>query len=301
MNNKFLMRWFGLVIFALAVAFTLNVSLYTVEPGQIGVIVSQGKVSKVITKTGAHWKNPSAQLELLDDRSQVANVNFRAQRSGPANESAAARFSVVWKIDSPSKFYKATQDNNPDVDIQDKLADASDPALRKLLAKNDETRVFSVSSASATQAFAAAIKPAADKLGIQLLSVSLANLKLAEAAEKQITNRMIASDSSARQQKLKSSEATAEKKITDARARAADILASARSKAASIRGESEARVADLFAGAARPAPDFFHFYQTLMSEKAALNTHTRLFVISSDSPWFRILGKAGSKDSDGKL
>lgn len=294
MNNKLLMRWFGVVVVALAAAFTLEVSLYTVAPGQTGLIVRQNGQDQVISQPGTHWKAPDAQLVLLDSRNQVANVNFRANRSGPASDSATARFSVVWKIDSPSKFYRATQDNSPDVDVQDKLADASDPALRKLLAKNEATRVFAVSSASATQAFEKAIEPAADKLGITVLSASLVNLKLSEAAEQQLTNKMLATDSSARQQKLSSSETTAQKKIAAARAKAADILASARNKAASLQGGSEAKVAELYAEAARPAPDFFRFYQTLMSEKAALNTHTRLFVVSSDSPWFRLMGKAGS-------
>ncbi len=301
MNNKLLMRWFGIVIVALAVAFTLDVSLYTVEPGQVGVIVKQGDVSQVISQSGVHWKVPSDQIELLDARNQVATVNFRANRSGPADESAAARFSVVWKIDSPKQFYEATQNNNPVIDVQDKLADVSDPDLRKLLAKDNEARVFSVSASSATQAFEAAIKPAADKLGIKVLSVSLANLKLSAAGEKQITDRMLATDTTAQQQKMTSSEASAEKKIANAKARAADILAAAHNKAASIRGEGEAKVAEMYARAAKPAPDFFRFYQTLMSEKSALNTNTRLFVISSDSPWFRILGKAGANGTGKKF
>lgn len=294
MNNKLLMRWFAILIGVLAVAFTLNVSLYTVDPGHVGVIIRQGNVAQVIAKPGTHWKSPSDQFDLLDIRNQVANVSFRADRSGPATESAAARFSVVWKIDSPSKFYQATQNNNPVVDVQDKLADVSDPALRKLLAKDNEARLFAVSSASATQAFEAAIKPAAEKLGIKLLSVSLADIKLSKAAEKQITDRMLASDSTARQQKESSSETEAEKKIASARTQAANILAAARNKAATIRGESEAKVSDLYAQAAKAAPDFFRFYQTLMSETAALNTNTRLFIVSSDSPWFRLMGKPGS-------
>lgn len=293
MNNKLLMRWFGIVIVALAVAFTLDVSLYTVEPGQVGVIVEQGDVSQVVSEPGTHWKVPSDQIELLDIRNQVANVNFRAKRSGPAAESAAARFSVVWKIDSPKTFYEATQNNNVTIDVQDKFGDASDPVLRKLLAKDNEARVFAVSAASVTQAFESAIKPVADTLGIKLLSVGLVNLKLSKAGEKQITERMLATDTTAHQQKMTDSEAAAEQKIAAARTQAANILAAARNKAASIRGEGEAKIAELYARTAQPAPDFFRFYQTLMSEKAALNTNTRLFVVSSDSPWFQLMGKAG--------
>ena len=133
------------------------------------------------------------------------------------------------------------------------------------------------------------------------MSVSLANTKLSESAEKQITDKMLATDSTAQQQKMSSSETAADEKIAAAKARAADILAAARSKAATIRGESEAKVAEMYARAARPAPDFFHFYQTLMSEKAALNTNTRLFVVSSDSPWFRLMGKGGSNGSGNRL
>ncbi len=294
MNNKLLMRWFGIVVLAIVVTFFFEVSLFTVQPGQVGVIVKRTGVSRVVEKTGTHWKVPNQQIVLLDARNQMATINLKADNNGPASGSAAARFSVVWKIDSPAKFYQATQDNNSDIDVQDKFIDASKKDLSKLLAKNNSTRVFTVSKASATQAFEAAIKPVADKLGIKLLSVSLTNLKLSEAGEKQITDRMLATNSTAQQRKMSNSEMAVEKKIADEKAQAANILATARSKAASIRGESEAKVAEMFAQAAKPAPGFFRFYQTLMSEKAALNTNTRLFVVSTDSPWFQLMGKAGS-------
>lgn len=301
MNNKLLLRWFGIVALAFVAFFVLQSSLYTVDPGEVATVVSNGKVTRVIESSGLHWKSPDAQVVVMNQRLQVTGVDFRADKSKAFSTTRGARFNVVWKLDDPAKFYAATQQKNQSqLNIQTQLANAAEPALHKLLAPKGQPRVFSVSAASATEAFKAAIQPAVAKLGIKVLDTSLAAINFPQSEEKQLTEAMLAAHSSKQDKKLSHSHESAERRIAAEREKADAILADAREKAAGIRGESEARVADIYAEASKSDPDFFRFYQTLMSEKQALNTHTRLFVVSTDSPWFRLMGKAspgqGGKD-----
>ena len=84
------------------------------------------------------------------------------------------------------------------------------------------------------------------------------------------------------------------------RAKAKAIIAKARQQAAAIEGQGEARIAGIYAEASKQAPDFFRFYQTLLSEQAALDTNTRLFIISTDSRWFRLLGTPPAQKDGGR-
>lgn len=295
MNNKILMRWFGLIALVLVAFFVLQSSLYTVQPGEVAAVVGNGKVTGVITGSGLHWKSPDAQVVVMNQRLQVTSVDFRADKNKPVTATRGARFNVLWKLDDPARFYAASQQKNQaQVNIQTQLANAADPALHKLLAKEDQPRVFSVSEASAMAAFKAAIQPEVARLGIKVVDASLAAINIPESEEKQLTDAMLAAHSSEQDKKLSHSHEAAEKRIAAERDKTDAILARAREKAAGIRGESEAKVADIYAEASKSEPGFFRFYQTLMSEKQALNTHTRLFVVSTDSPWFRLMGKDSS-------
>lgn len=295
MNNKLLVRWFAIVAIVVAASFILESALFTVEPGQVGALIRNSEVSRVVEASGVHWKAPDTQVALLDSRTQVADVDFRVDKSGPAADSAGATYTVAWKLADAKAFYHATENNNPAADVQGKLADAADPALRKLLAKPGEPRVFAVPTASVTAAFEAAIKPVAKKIGIDIQAVSLASLKLSASDQQALADRMLASRAKTREEKTSAHQSDIEQQIRNERAHAADILSGARREAARIRGENEAKIAGIYARAAKPAPAFFDFYQTLMSEQTALEKKTKLFVVSSDSPWFKLLGQAPGK------
>lgn len=293
-DNKLLIRWFAIVAIVTAASFILDSALFTVNPGQVGAIVQQGQVTRVISDSGLHWKSPNTQVALLDARNQIATVDFRADKTDSASTSRGARYAVVWKLADPKAFYAATHNNDPEADVQGKLGDAADPALRKRLAKPGAKQVFAVSSASVMSAFEAAIKPAAQKLGIQVQSVSLVRLNLSQTAQKALADAMLAADRKQRQATVSAHHEHIEQQIEKTRAQAAGILSDAHQQAARIRGESEAKIAGIYAKAAKPAPRFFDFYQTLMSEQAALKKQTKLFIVSSDSPWFKLLGESSS-------
>jgi len=172
-------------------------------------------------------------------------------------------------------------------------------ALRKLLAPASNPAVFAVPAASVNAAMTAALEPVASKLGIAVLTAHLTSITPSAEARSRIVQSMLQADSQARQSDQDKAQAEAAQKLADTRDQARSILAEARRQAASIKGEGEARVAGIYAKASGDAPAFFRFYQTLLSEQAALSTHTRLYILSTDSPWFKLLGttpdKGGSK------
>lgn len=286
MNNKLLTRLFiGVVVIVVGI-FVLDASLYNVGPGEVAVTVSHGEATASTSRPGLHWKAVGAQLVNLDARVQVTRGTFNAN-SRHADEGGSAGYAVVWRLEQPETFYGATQ-GKEDV-VGNKLDDAVEGTLRKHLAKEQGAAVFAQPADSLSAAVTSALQPVAKKLGITVLAAHLTSITPSKAARDKIVRSMLRADTQARQAKETETRAEAEKKLEATRSRAHSVLAAARQQAAAIKGGGEAQVADIYAKASRAAPDFFRFYQTLLSEQAALDTHTRLFILSTDSPWFKLL------------
>lgn len=293
MNNKLLTRLFiGLVVIVVGI-FVLDAALYNVGPGEVAVVVSRGEATAATGQPGLHWKSVSAQIVSLDARVRVTRGTFDADSRHP-ERGGSAGYAVVWRLEQPETFYGVTA--GKDEVARNKLDDAVEGALRKHLARQHGAAVFAQPAASVNAAVAAALRPVAQKLGITVLAAHLTSITPAEAERDKIVQSMLQTDTQARQAKEAEARNEAEKKLEATRDRAHSILAAARQQAASIKGQGEAQVAGIYARASRAAPAFFRFYQTLLSEQAALDTHTRLFILSTDSPWFKVLDTAPAKD-----
>lgn len=293
MNNKLLTGVFFAVVIVVVGIFLLESSLYSVNPGEVAVEIQHGQVTASTRKPGLHWKSMSADLATMDTRVQVARGSFNAAPSNP-DAQGSARYAIVWRLNQARTYYDATQGKGEVA--QGKVDDAVAAALRKLLAKPPSHAVFAVPPASVNAALTAALEPVAAKLGIDILSASVTGTTLSQSAQKQVVQSMLQADSAARQAEQVRTQTAAEKKLAATRARAEAILAAANQQAAAILGQGEAQVADIYAKASKSAPAFFRFYQTLLNEQAGLATHTRLFIISTDSPWFNLLGTKPGTD-----
>ena len=292
MNNKLLTRLFLVLVIVVIGIFVLESTLYSVGPGEVAVEVHNGQATASTDQPGLHWKSVGAELVSLDSRVQVTHGTFQAD-SGQPKEGGSAGYTVVWRLSQPLTFYGATQ--GKEQAAAGKVDDTVEGALRKLLAPASNPAVFAVPAASVNAAMTAALEPVAAKFGIAVLTAHLTSITPSAEARMQIVETMLQAVSQARQSERDKAQAEAAQKLADTRGQARSILAEARQQAASIKGEGEAKVAGIYAKASRAAPGFFRFYQTLLSEQAALSTHTRLYILSTDSPWFKLLGTAPGK------
>ncbi|MGH8128886.1 MAG: SPFH domain-containing protein [Gammaproteobacteria bacterium] len=287
MNNKLLTRLFIVVVVVIIGIFLLESSLYSIGPGEVAVEIQHGQATASTSNPGLHWKSVSAQVATLDSRVQVARGTFSADKHNPKKGGSAA-YVIVWRLNQARTYYDATQGKGEAA--QSKVDTAVEAALSKLLAKPSSHAVFAVPPAAVNAAITTALKPVAAKLGIEVLFANVTGTTLSDADQKQVVESMLQADSKVRQAKQDKTQTATAKKLAATKSQAAAILASANQQAASIKGSGEAQVAEIYAKASKHAPAFFSFYQTLLSEQAALDTHTRLFIISTDSPWFNLLG-----------
>ncbi len=292
MSNKLLTRLFVIMVIVVVGIFVLDSSFYSVGPGTVAVEIDHGQATVATRKPGLHWKRVSAEVANLDARVQVTHGTFNADTRNPKSAGSAG-YALVWRLSHPGKYYNATQGKGSVA--RDRMEGAVNGALRKLLAKPSSRTVFAVSPATVNTALMMTLKPVAEKLGIEVLTADITRSTLSATARKQVLEAMLLANVAARQGAQAKTQAAASKKQAAMRAQIASLLATSRQQAATIEGEGEAQVAAIYARAAKPAPKFFRFYQALLSEQTALEANTRLFIISTDSSWFRLLGTAPGK------
>ncbi len=292
MSNKLLTRLFVIMVIVVVGIFVLDSSFYSVGPGTVAVEIDHGQATVATRKPGLHWKRVSAEVANLDARVQVTHGTFNADTRNPKSAGSAG-YALVWRLSQPRKYYNVTQGKGSVA--LDRMEGAVDAALRKLLAKPSRRTVFAVSPVTVNAALMMTLKPVAEKLGIEVLTAGITHSTLSETTRKQVLEAMLLTDAAARQGAQAKTQAAASRKLAAMRVQIASLLATSRQQAATIEGEGEAQVATIYARAAKPAPNFFRFYQTLLGEQVVLETNTRLFIISTDSSWFRLLGTAPGK------
>lgn len=280
-------RWLALLGAALVVAVGLYSAAFTASPGEDVLVERAGRITAGPLGPGLHWRIPL--LEGVVRLGAGVRLDKGNVRTGSGTDVLGARYAVLWRIADARRYYTATG-GDPGV-VADRLDTALGPVLRKMLDTDKPSAFLARPAETVDAALSAAVKPPASKLGIDVLTVGLEEAEVPKSVQKKIGERMAASVSA---NAAASSGVAAEVAAAgEERARAGEIVAAAQRTAAGIRGHSEARVAEIYAKAAVQAPDFFRFYRELISEEKAMSSHTRALVISTDSPWFKLLRSDG--------
>lgn len=280
-------RWLTVIAAVVVAAIGLFAAGFTAGPGEIVLLERSGHVVAGPLESGLHWRVP-----LVDDVVRLdagVHVEQRRVQAGAGADALRARYTVLWKVGTPRRYYQATGGDASIVN--DRLGTALAPILRRMMNPSQPDVFLTRPAANIDATLATAAREPAAKLGIDVLNVALEDASVPSSLQQAIGSRM-AAGYRARAAGSASSAAAAE--IATGRARARAVVAAAHRAAGEIRGRSEAQVAEIFARAGARAPSFFRFYQQLTSEERAMSQHTRALVISTDSPWFKLL-----RDSDG--
>lgn len=265
----------------------LGASLYVVPPARTALLLRGGKVVAADVPSGPHWKVPLLEsVVILDARVQL--TSGRAELNGDAGgDPVGLGYSVAWRIADPSRYYQAAGD---DVGVAGtRLSDALERYLRAQVTDESPAAFVKQSLPALAGGARKALTPVAQKLGVTVLSVQTGPARLPSAMQQRIGAQMAA----ATQSRAAAAAARGARKADDVRQAAAEerqkLLAAAHDEAAQLRGASTARAASIYAAEAQKAPEFFAYFLQLEDARRELTDHTRVLVISADSPWFRAL------------
>lgn len=282
----------AVVVVIAIVCVGLFLATYSVSPGQAVLLLHGGKVVAKEPAPGLHWKIPLIEhVVRLDARTRLSSGRIGAPEEATAGY--AVRYTVVWRIARPEDFYHAASGNADAAD--GRLHKAITPVVTQAMTAGKPEDFLTAPGAALQSRLQTAVKSVADEIGIHVLSVSLGTAEIPQNLSTRVADAMTAGT----QREIaaaKNAGAQERKKIAaQARSKRTAILSGARKEAAKINGASEARVTAIYASPAKKAPEFFSYFLRLESEAAALKSHTRVLVISMDSPWFKTLEKSAEK------
>ena len=293
MKLNYYSRFLTGVVAIAVVCVGLALATYTLQPGETAVLLGSGnRVESVKRQPGLYWKVPLlGSVVRVDGRTRLSMGTIRP-RGGDA-QGLGVGYALVWRVSDARVFYEKTA-NDPGT-VQDRLTAALTPAVREAMGKADASRFLTQPSSALQDSMMSALKPAAQKIGITVIGVYPGTADIPDDLRASVVKTMTAGTTDEIAAAEKAGEAELNKIAATAAGKRAAVLSAAEQEAARIGGESQGKVAMIYAPAAAEAPAFFRYYLALESESAALKSHTKVFVISTDSPWFEALQAGGGK------
>jgi len=264
--------------------------IFIVPQGSAGVIMRFGAPAALARGRGAHLKLPFLDKALyldaggitLDSDSLDGGYLKFATADGKTLETS---YFGVWRISDTSAFCA--------VDACDESAAARDLNNMVITSLKDAFAGRSLAAAMSGQQDLTAgliqkLNPAAARFGVEFEDVQVTGVWLPAAALEEIYTRMRSAEATRAAEVQSEGAALAARKRAETDAGRDQILAGADSAVARIRAAGEADAAAIYARAARPDPDFFSFYRSLVVYRRSLAGKT-ILVLDADSPFLKYL------------
>ncbi len=273
-------------------------TVFTVNEAQQALVLQFGRIDRVVTEPGLHFKAPFVQnivymeKRILDlDAPPVEAVASDKKR---IVVDAYARF----RIKDPLKYYQALQ---TEAIARSRLGTIVNASLREVLATVELETVLSDKRVDLMRRITRDVNVEAQKLGIDIIDVRMKRADLPEANSQAVYRRMQAErEREAREARARGAEES-QKIRADADRQKTVLLAQARKKSEIIRGEGDAIRNRIFADAYKKDVEFFYFYRSLQAYRTALQADDTTMVLSPDSDFFNYFGNiqgAGRKSAD---
>jgi modulator of FtsH protease HflC len=281
------------VVAALIALYVLFSSMYVVNAREQAIVVRFGAIIDVKTEPGIYFKIPTDvidTIQIVENRLLRYDVaNMRVQVQGGAFYEVDAF--LTYRISDPRRFRQFAQGDLRTVEAR--LATRSTTALSQVYGSRNFNAALSAERSEMMVEARDLIRPEMADLGIDIVDVRILRTDLSAEVSEQTYNRMRAERQAeaallrARgQEQAQSIQAIADRQRVE-------LMAQAQRDADILRGEGDAQRNRIFADAYNADPEFFQFYRSMQSYRAALGTNGTTMVLSPDSEFFQYFGSEG--------
>ena len=288
-------------------------SAFTVHETQQVIITQFGSpVGEPITEAGIHFKTPFIQDVRRFDRRIL-------EWDGDANEIVTKDKKTIfvdttarWRIKDPLKFLITA---NNEASAQSRLDDILDGATRRFISENnlieavratdrdfspeDEIAAFTsersledritVGRDQLIESILATCQADVAELGIELVDVRVRRIDYSAKVRQSVQKRMIAERNQIAQRYRSEGQGRAAEIEGEKKKRLKQIESESYRQAEVIRGEADAEATRIYAESFGADPDFYAFFQTLDTYRAALVTGDTTLVLSTESDLLKYL------------
>jgi len=286
MQNRMLYILLALV----AVILIVRASVFTVTEGELAIKSIGGEIVDSNYKPGLHFRIPLVnEVNRYDARilTQMYPAEHFLTRE---QEQLNVDFYVKWRILDLRRFYEATGGTEEVANAR--LGETVKDSIKSVVTQRTLQQVITAERAEFTGAMMKTARPLAVQLGVELVDVRITKIDLPQQVQDSVFDRM-RSNSKAQAAKLRAEGVEAAERIrAEANKSQTEILADAARKAGEIRGQGDASASEVFAKSYSKNAEFYSFYRSMESYRAAIGTQGDMLVIAPDNAYFKYFNKS---------
>jgi modulator of FtsH protease HflC len=286
MQTRVLYILIGIVAFILVV----RASVFTVSEGQLAIKSIGGEIVEYELQPGLHFRIPLVHEVSRFDKRVITQLYRQERFLTREQEQLRVDFYVKWRISNLRQFYEST--GGSEDAANDRLGETIKDSIKSVVTQRTLQQVVTAERAEFTDSMMKNARPAADKLGVNLVDVRITKIELPPQVQDSVFDRM-RSSFKAQAAKLRAEGIeTSERTRADANKQQTEILANAARQAGEIRGQGDASASEIYAKSYSKNAEFYSFYRSMQSYREAIGTQGDMLVIAPDNSYFKYFNKS---------
>jgi modulator of FtsH protease HflC len=279
-----------ILIGVVAIILVVRSSVFTVSEGQLAIKSIGGEIVEYELQPGLHFRIPLVHEVSRFDKRVITQLYRQERFLTREQEQLRVDFYVKWRISNLRQFYEST--GGSEDAANDRLGETIKDSIKSVVTQRTLQQVVTAERAEFTDAMMKNARPAADKLGVNLVDVRITKIELPPQVQDSVFDRM-RSSFKAQAAKLRAEGIeTSERTRADANKQQTEILANAARQAGEIRGQGDASASEIYAKSYSKNAEFYSFYRSMQSYREAIGTQGDMLVIAPDNSYFKYFNKS---------
>ena len=273
-----------LVIFLLFIIIVIVNSFYTVQYNSKAIVKRFGKILKIESDAGLHFKVP-----FIDDVQEVyaGNRVYDIPTSDVITKDKKSMIAddyVVWQVTDATKYYKTL--SAVDARAEERIDAAVYNATKNTISSMTQDEVIAARGAVLTEIITEAANSDIEGYGITIITAEIKALDLPEDNKEAVYERMISERENIAAQYTAEGQAQAQIIMNTTDKEVAITISNAEAEAEAIRAEGEAEYMRILSDAYsdESKADFYSFVRALDALKASMEGGDNTIILSEDSP-----------------
>lgn len=265
-------------------------SVFVVQETNQAMVLSLGKVDRVIAKPGLKFRVPFYQQVVMFDK-RVLSTSFEPEEVVTADKKRIVIDSFTrWRVKDAKTFYEAMRSEQT---ARQRLNFIVNSSIREKIAAVTLQEMTTPIRDQVMASILAETNAQANRLGVEIVDVRIKRTDLPDANAQSVFNRMRAErDKEAKEIRAKGEEEAQKIRATADKDRTI-ILAEAKKQADTLRGQGDADAGKIYAKAYGQDPNFYAFLRTLEAYRNALARPDKTLLLDPSVDFLKTL-KSGN-------
>lgn len=274
-----------IVIAVVAVLAIFN-SVFQVMQNQYAVVFQFGEAIKVISKPGLRFKVPFVQNVLYFDKRLVSVEVSAKELTAADGKRVIVNAFAKFKIIDPITFFKTVYNHNG---VKIRLNKTIESAMRKVIGRATFITLLSKQRSEIMSDIYDLVNKEGKSFGVDVIDVRISRTDLPKENSAAIYQRMQTEREKEAKQIRAEGKEEAVRIISRADKECDIILAEAYKQAKILEGEGDAEASNIYNSVYSQDPEFYRFYQSLLTYSKVLRKDDTSFVLSPNSELFKFL------------